>query len=61
MNKRTNNDPQITTQKTKNVAAQTPLTIEGELVCSGGLVVPAPPVTGLLYFYECEKYKKYNA
>jgi len=42
MAKKTNNNPQNTTQKIKDQATQTPQLNGGGLRCSEGLAVPAP-------------------
>jgi hypothetical protein len=42
MAKKTNNNPQNTTQKIKDQATQTPQLNAGGLRCSEGLAVPAP-------------------
>jgi len=43
--KRTNNDLQNITHKTKDGVTRTPLKTEGEFRCSGRVVVPGPLVT----------------
>ena len=42
--KMTNKDLQNIAQKTKDRATRTPLKSRGELMCSGGIAVPAPSV-----------------
>jgi hypothetical protein len=46
--KRTNNDPQSTTQKTKGRATRIPLKTGGELGCSGRVAIPTPLVAPIV-------------
>ena len=55
--KRTNNDLQNITHKTKDWVTRTPLNTRGKLRCYGGVAVPAPQVAPIVLLWLKTKYK----